>query len=177
MKTLKLALGAFVLSCAVLTACEKQTTTDAPTRAQEPSTFILATEQEAAKAEIELQQILDGNIETVVVVDEKAAAAATACCLNKSLTKVVGPTINLNLQYDVSNPSQVVQIKHWVDQGAGYVYQGQDNIATSYTTCTSKGVNLGTNHIPSGTIISWSRIWDADASTYCGGSQTLTWTK
>ncbi|MFT5823689.1 MAG: hypothetical protein ACI8ZM_004951 [Crocinitomix sp.] len=73
---------------------------------------------------------------------------------------------NLNLQYGVSDPNQVVQIKHWVNTGAGYVYFGQDNITTSYTTCTAKSVNMGNNHIPFGT-----------RGSYCGGSKILTWTK
>jgi hypothetical protein len=180
MKTLKLTLGAVLLSSFFFVACDKEDSKVENDQDNVRSIFTPADSENTEQEMHELDQILKGNIETVEVITPRAAAPV-ACCLNKVLAKVTAPwdptLINLNLQYDVSDPNQVVQIKHWVNTGGGYVYFGQDNIGTSYTTCTSKSVNMGTNHIPSGTIISWSRIYDGTTGGYCGGSKILTWTK
>lgn len=178
MKTFKLTLGALLLSSIVIFSCEKEkneSVSDNPDRVS----FVPATENDQEQAKLEFQRVIKGEVETVEVVTP--LASPVACCLNVDLQKVVAPwdptLINLNVKYDVSDPNQVVQIKHWVNTGGGYVYFGQDNITTSYSTCTSKSVNMSTGHIPAGSIISWSRIWDGTTGSYCGGDKILNWTK
>ncbi len=180
MKTIKLTFGAILLSSIVIFSCEKEKNEEtSSTQNNDRVSFVPATENDQEQAQQELKLVMNGDVETVDVITP--LAAPVACCLNVDLQKVVAPwdptLINLNVKYDVSDPNQVVQIKHWVNTGGGYVYFGQDNITTSYVTCTSKSVNMSTGHIPSGTILSWSRIWDGTTGSYCGGSKILTWTK
>jgi hypothetical protein len=180
MKTLKLSLTGALLCSLVFFACNKNEN-EQVVEIQETETvksiFTPTEDANAVQEKAELSLILEGLIETVEVITPRAAMV-TECCLNNVLEKVTHPTfgwINLHLEYDVSDPAQVVQIKHWEKVGGSWTYLGQDNITTSYDDCTEKSVNMSVGHLPSSEILSWSRIWDASTGSFCGGSKIAIW--
>lgn len=181
MKRLNLVLGVLCVSVMLFTSCEREATETTTTKfAQEEvtSTFVAADDASTKEAMELLERIQNGEFDTAT---DDIQAMERACCLNKELNLDVHPynpsLVQLNFKYDVGSTDQQVQVKHWLKVGGSYTYVGQNNINSSYTTCTSKSVNMGTGHLASGDYFSWSRIWGGSGVGYCGGSKTLTWTK
>jgi|GEM_PF-3002893 len=183
MKNLKNFLSLTLIVLFAMTSCQKEATVspllqEDLTSKVEETTFISANQANIKEEMILLEQILNGEFENEGQ-SQESSSLRTYCCAMNSLTKVTSPwgDVNLNLKYDVSTTSQEVQIKHWhKPPGGSYSYYGMDVIGSSYTTCTSKSVNLSTGQLPDqGEFISWARIYNG--SSYCGGSQVLQWTK
>jgi len=178
MRNLRLMLCAVTVSLLFFTACQKEQIT--PQIDEDQGIVFVPADKSSATENMDLLRQIQNGVMTNTSAEKRSSEALnTYCCAMNSLTKVVVPwdptLINLNIKYDVSTTSQVVQIKHWYKPpGGSYSYLGQDNIPSSYTTCTMKSINMSTGHLAgAGDYISWARIYDG--SSYCGGSQVLQW--